>query len=273
MVSPNLFGPAGPSFMVSRQRILPFALLLLSVSTVCAQTHPDGAGRFLRWMGNDTQALVSTVGMYAPALAVGAVGVVNASSSIDERLSDAAHNALGSDLPLPLEIFNESGGPKSTVFATAAFGATMLTRNQKLQDAAFTSLQSVLLAGGISYAMKATYGRSRPYDGHDADHFEAYSGNTSFPSGHTTAAFALVTPWVYYYPSPFTYSLFGVATGCAVARVAKQHHWPTDVMAGAALGFLTGRFLAKRHLSEANNLLIEPVASLKGAQLRLTYNF
>jgi len=260
--------------MVSRQRTLVhFVLLLCCASTVCAQSHPDGNGRFLRWMGDDTKALVSSVAMYAPALAVGAVGVVNAGSSIDERLSEAAHSSIGSDLPLPLEIFNETGGPKSTVFVAAAFGATMLTHNQKLQDAAFTSLQAVLLAGGISYALKETYGRSRPYDGHDADRFEAYSGNTSFPSGHTTAAFALVTPWVYYYPSPVTYSLFGVASGCALARVAKQHHWPTDVMAGAALGFLTGRFLAKRHQSETGNLLIEPVASVNGAQLRLTYNF
>jgi membrane-associated phospholipid phosphatase len=180
---------------------------------------------------------------------------------------------LGTDLPFPLESCNEAGSPKATIFAAAAFGTTLLTNNTRLQDAAFTSLQSLILAGGMSYALKYSLGRSRPYHGHDASEFAPYSGNTSFPSGHTTAAFALVTPWVYYYPSPFTYALLGVAGGTAVARVAKQHHWPTDVAAGAALGFLTARFLSKRHMASSSGISIQPVALGDGAQLRFTYRF
>jgi hypothetical protein len=55
--------------------------------------------------------------------------------------------------------------------------------------------------------------------------------------------------------------------------VAKEHHWPTDVAAGAALGFLTARFLSKRHLAESNGVTIQPIASGHGAQLRLSYRF
>jgi len=247
--------------------------LAIAAFASAAQAQPADHGRFLRWVAHDTRDLIVAVAPFAPALAVGSTAIVNSGSPLDARLSQAAHSALGRNLPLPLKASNEVGSPKGTIFAAAAFGATMLTRNTRLQDAAFTSLQSVLLAGGMSYALKYSLGRVRPYDGSDGDEFEPYSGNTSFPSGHTTAAFALVTPWVYYYPSPFTYALFGVAGGTAVARVAKQHHWPTDVAAGAALGFFTARFLSKRHLAGNDHLSIQPVAYGKGAEIRLSYRF
>jgi len=228
----------------------------------------------LRWASNDAQALFAVVAPYAPALIVGSTAMLNSSSAIDRRISTAAYSMMGTDLPLPLEASNEAGSPKATIFAAAVFGATLVTRNERLQDAAFTSLQSLALAGGMSYAIKYSLGRGRPYDGHDASQFAPYSGNTSFPSGHTTAVFALVTPWVYYYPSPVTYGLLAVAGGTAVARVAKQHHWPTDVVAGAALGFLTARFLTKRHLADSSRgMSIQPIATGNGAQLRISYDF
>lgn len=246
---------------------------MLAVVASTAQAQPADGGRFLRWATHDTRDLLAAVAPFAPALALGSTAIVNSASSLDVRLSDATHTAIGRSLPLPLKASNEIGSPKGTILAVAAFGTTLLTRNTRLQDAAFTSLQSVLLAGGMSYALKYSLGRARPYQGSDGDEFAPYSGNTSFPSGHTTAAFALVTPWVYYYPSPFTYALFGVATGTAVARVAKQRHWPTDVGAGAALGFLTARFLSKRHLATGDHLSIQPVASGQGAEIRIAYRF
>lgn len=251
---------------------MPALALGLCATNLCAQS-PEGGARFLRWASGDAQALLVAVAPYAPALAIGSTAIVNSSSAIDQRVSAAAHSMMGPDLPLPLEASNEAGSPKATIFAIAAFGATLLTRNERLQDAAFTSLEALFLAGGMSYAIKYSLGRSRPYDGYDASQFAPYSGNTSFPSGHTTAVFALVTPWVYYYPSPITYSLLGVAGGTAVARVAKGHHWPTDVVAGAALGFLTARFLSKRHLSDGGRVTIQPVAVAGGAQLRFSYEF
>lgn len=227
----------------------------------------------MRWAAEDARDLIVAVAPFAPALAIGSTAIVNSGSSLDLKLSQATYNGLGKNLPGPLKASEQVGSPKGTIFAAAAFGATMLTRNTRLQDAAFTSLQSVILAGSMSYALKYTLGRVRPYQGGDGDEFEPYSGNTSFPSGHTTAAFALVTPWAYYYPSPFTYALFGVAGGTAVARVAKQRHWPTDVAAGAALGFLTARFLSKRHLSGDSRMSIQPVAVKNGAEVRLSYRF
>lgn len=259
----------------SRLRIVGFllsAVIVIDAHPCVAQSSDDPA-RFVRWAAGDIQALAVTASPFVPALVVGSTAIVRSSSSLDRRVSEATHSAMGVDLPLPLEASNQLGGPKATILAAAAFGGTLLTRDTKLQDAAFTSLQSLLLAGGMSYSIKYALGRHRPYHGNDPNLYDSFSGNTSFPSGHATAAFAIVTPWVYYYPSPYTYALLGVAGGTAVARVAKEHHWPTDVAAGAALGFLTGRFLANRHLNAGTGLTIEPMALGSGAELRIAYRF
>jgi membrane-associated phospholipid phosphatase len=64
----------------------------------------------------------------------------------------------------------------------------------------------------------------------------------SFPSGHTTIAFAAAAaidaetparwvPWVVY----------PAAAAVGWARVSEDRHWLSDVVAGAALGYWTGR--------------------------------
>jgi hypothetical protein len=59
---------------------------------------------------------------------------------------------------------------------------------------------------------------------------------------------------VLYYPHPVTYGLFALSTRTAVARMANDRHWPTDVIAGAAVGFFTARFLTHLHQGERSRL-------------------
>ena len=68
--------------------------------------------------------------------------------------------------------------------------------------------------------------------------------NNSFPSGHSSISFMGAeflrlqykdtTPWI-------GIAGYAVATGTAVARVAHNEHWVTDVMAGAGVGILSSR--------------------------------
>jgi membrane-associated phospholipid phosphatase len=137
-------------------------------------------------------------------------------------------------------------------------------------------MQSLLYAGLVTIGLKTAFGRARPESGLHSQYFDPFSGSTSFPSGHTTAAFAIVTPWVLYYPGPISYSLFALSTGTAVARIARDKHWPTDVVAGAAIGFFTARFLSNKHQSlnpkTGPALNVTPTLSMGSPGIRVVYN-
>jgi len=68
------------------------------------------------------------------------------------------------------------------------------------------------------------------------------SDEASFPSGHATFYFALSTI-VYFYNKKLGIIFFAACFFIAVARVFVGVHWPSDVLAGAILGILTGYIL------------------------------
>ena len=147
-----------------------------------------------------------------------------------------------------LQRINYLGGPKAIVPVSSIFILSLFLPDQKFQEAAFTSLESLLIAGGIGYTIKFITGRQRPESGDNPFIFRPFSGHTSFPSGHAITAFAIIIPWIHYYPGPITYSLALFSASTAFARIVKNKHWSSDVIAGAVLGTMVATWLSKRHL-------------------------
>ncbi len=232
-------------------RKLLFALFIpVLLCTVPAQKcNSQDYNRFVRWSYQDAGHLAQSIGPKAPLFAIAGGAVLATGIRVDEPFQDDVRESYrGKGVwGAYLNVTNEFGGPMMRFPAVGIFTATLFTKNTRLQDAAFTSLQSWVYSGVISYGLKYAFGRFRPEDGFGPDRFQPFSPNTSFPSGHTVAAFALITPWVLYYPHPITYGLFAISTGTAISRMARSKHWPTDVIAGAAIGFFTGRHLVRRH--------------------------
>jgi len=58
----------------------------------------------------------------------------------------------------------------------------------------------------------------------------------------------LVTPWIMEYHSdePMTWGLLALPLYMGRARMASQAHWLSDVVAGAAIGGLSGYLAGKR---------------------------
>ncbi len=72
--------------------------------------------------------------------------------------------------------------------------------------------------------------------------------NSSFPSGHATAAFAVATVFAHRYRQHrwVPWVTYGMASAISFSRVTTQAHFPSDVFLGAALGFAISEFAVLR---------------------------
>jgi undecaprenyl-diphosphatase len=104
--------------------------------------------------------------------------------------------------------------------------------------AGFVGLFAAALGIGVSLFLKHVCRRARPAGGTNWGRFVA-PDKYSFPSGHTTTAFALATVTVAQWPT-IAPALF-VCAGCiAISRLLLGFHYLSDVVAGAGLGLLSG---------------------------------
>lgn len=145
------------------------------------------------------------------------------------------------------------GGPGPIALGVALYAGGRVRRNTFATNTGREIMRAVLVSGAITALAKGAVGRSRPFASPgDADEFRPGHGFTnatlaSFPSGHTSAAFATAMvlsremrhehPRVRLVVDPV---LFGSAALVGFSRVYAQQHWPSDVLAGAALGTITG---------------------------------
>ena len=133
------------------------------------------------------------------------------------------------------------------VVTAGVLAGGLISHNEKVTHAGLRLLFSVGLAGGAAEGMKLALGRERPLQNTSAWDFDPGHFDTSFPSGHTTLAFAMAASlsddihrtWA-------TVGLYGLATGVAVSRVYQEAHWVSDVVGGAALGIASAKLVSGR---------------------------
>ncbi len=252
----------------ANRRLLPFLglglFLCLTVLTVEAgygqHREPPSKSRFLRWSYQDAADWVETTDRKRLLHTAAFVAVLVPLSVLDQEVSEAAmdwDSGLFGDF---LDLSNEAGSLNAPLIPTGIFLVSLATDNAKFQDAAFTSLQAIVYTNVISFTVKSFIGRARPEDGKGAHHFAPFSEfDASFPSGHTATAFAILSPWAFYYPHVVTYGLLVIGAGAAVARMQLQKHWLTDVLAGGALGVSMAYWLSRKHQGRWSNVTIAPV--------------
>ncbi len=239
-----------------------------------AQSEGKNFDRFANWLIEDPVHMVTDI-QGDDVLQAGFIGASIASISTADRMTHSFIYTRQGNVPV-LDMANYAGDKYVALSASAGlFGTSLLTNNRKFQDAAFTSLQSLLMTKITIGASKFLFARARPYAREGTYDFDfATHGQTSFPSGHTATAFAMITPWVVYYPNVATYSLMAIPAATGIARVYKGKHWLSDVTAGAVIGFSMGYYLSRKHLKVGgNNLQVFPRVGREEVGLSLSLNF
>lgn len=272
--------PTLPTVAPALRRAALLVVLLTAAWPAAAQTPPPYAQgpspertiwRFARWTAEDAFSLPGQLASRDVLYVAGAAGALFLAAQVDEPLA-------GFTEPLPdggLTHYAELVGDRDVVppALLGVFGTTLLIGDERMQDAAFTSMEAFLFAGLMTNALKGVFGRARPEHGEGAAHFDPFSGLTSFPSGHATTAFAVLTPWALYYPGLATPLLLGVSASSAFSRLATNRHWFTDVVAGSAIGFTIGYWLTQRHLRDVAPVDAVPLFGPEGPGLALRVDF
>ena len=98
---------------------------------------------------------------------------------------------------------------------------------------------ATLAADTVSFGVKDLVHRTRPFDAHPAIHPLYVVHSSSFPAGHAATAFAgaVLLSCVAARLAPL---FLGLAVVIGFSRVYDGVHYPTDVLAGAAIGALVG---------------------------------
>jgi membrane-associated phospholipid phosphatase len=174
-----------------------------------------------------------------------------------------------------------------TLAAFAAYG--FVFKNEKMKTTTYLATQAYITGSAVAMIAKFLSGRQRPdYYGSDSVTARAtfhgpfgkegkgYNGNTfgsSFPSGHTTVAFAAATVFAMEYKDkPWVPILaYSAASLIGVSRITENKHWATDVLVGAGLGYLSGRQVVNNYHRYAQL----SASKQKGSQVsfNLQYNF
>jgi len=167
--------------------------------------------------------------------------------------------------------------PGSIIIGTSLYVVGRVTHRPGLADLGWHGTEAVLLGSSITFLVKGLAGRARPFatadtTAHDFK-FGGGFGNSarqSFPSGHTTAAFAAAAavtseaerawPHHFWLVAPVMY---GGASLVGVSRMYHDKHWASDVALGAAIGTFSGLKVVRYSHAHPNNRLDRAILRLQ----------
>lgn len=167
------------------------------------------------------------------------------------------------------------------IYSLPLLGIIYLTgrKNNQHRNIALTGIKAFVLSGGAAFITKHLFHRHRPYE-NDPPNPYVWEGTfpfttayTSFPSGHTTTAFAIASVLAQGYKDKIWIGIssYTLASLVGISRVYEGDHWASDVIAGAALGTFIGITLSKINFDGNRNIKISPTAFQGGYGMRIVY--
>jgi membrane-associated phospholipid phosphatase len=221
----------------------------------------------------DTSDLVPLFGWKDAAIGAGFVVATIALFQVDRHVAIQAQdkvtqaNQFLSNVTTPAEVL---AWPGALAIETGLYAVGRLTNHPRAAEVGWHSAEAILFATATTNVLKKVVGRARPYvsgDPHDFKFLGGFTGHdrSSFPSGHTTTAFAFAASiasesrkkwpdkWWSQWAIPM--GVYSGATVVGISRLYHNQHWASDVALGAAIGTFSGIKVIQWAHDHPNNTL------------------
>jgi membrane-associated phospholipid phosphatase len=135
------------------------------------------------------------------------------------------------------KLISSSVTPISVATPLALYACSRYKKDSSLQSKAIIIGESILFSAIVSTSLKHIVNRPRPFTKYPFIEKLSSAGSPSFPSGHTSDAFATATSLSLAFPKWYVVTpayLWAGAVG--YSRMHLGVHYPSDVLAGAIVG-------------------------------------
>lgn len=182
-------------------------------------------------------------------IAGGLTALVAGSSILDGNTKTEAQEGRTQQLDQFTKQAQKFGAEYSFLVLAGFEAYGQLGGNDRAKAVAMDGVTASIIAGGIiAPVLKFSVGRVRPSQATHTYQFKPFSGNESFPSGHTTQAFAVASVIGAHYDQWWVQGLaYGLAGVVGYSRIEQNAHFTSDVVAGAVIGTVVGRAIVHRH--------------------------
>ena len=206
----------------------------------------------------------------------GAAALVGGTAAgLDRPTRDYVRDHRSAALDRGALTFQRFGAEYSFGVLGAFWLAGWATDSPRALDTAYDGAVASLLASGvITPILKRGVGRARPNADKGAYSFSPFGSDASFPSGHTTQAFAVAVDIADHYDSLWVQiPAYCTAVLVGLARIEQNSHYASDVVAGAIIGTTVSKAVTHFNRGGQSGLAIVPVVDSDGRGLAVSLDF
>jgi membrane-associated phospholipid phosphatase len=147
------------------------------------------------------------------------------------------------------KFITNSVSPLSVGTPIAVFGLGLIQKDSSLKSKGIFMVEALCVNAFTTTALKLAFKRDRPFVTYPYLDKQADAGSYSFPSGHTSSAFAFATSVSLAFPKWYVIApAFVYASAAGYSRMHLGVHYPSDVLAGAIVG--TGSALLSNYVQQ-----------------------
>ena len=215
---------------------------------------------FWPMVGDDAKQVVTARNAAILGLALGGALVVREELDDDVRRNTAQHPQRWGETS---EFLGYLGNAEAQVPVLLAIHASSLMNDdEELHDLSTTVLSAYAINGLSTVAIKGIANTDRPTDRWN-------NGEYGFPSFHTSSSTAIAAVLDEYYGPSAGVPAYALAGLIGWSRIDQRDHDLSDVVFGAAMGYVIGKTVARHHLKDGSQISVLPAVDPSSGSVEL----